>query len=128
MARPRTASNVLELKGAFKKNPSRGKERANEPVPVGDIGDPPKRFKPAERACWKEIVELCHAGTLCTADRLIVEHASMLLAHLRAEKWEVHPTILVRWEAALGKLGLTPADRSKVKVQKSPPKNPFAEL
>ncbi|WP_440221847.1 hypothetical protein ACQQ2N_12190 [Dokdonella sp. MW10] len=127
MARPRTATNVLELKGAFKKNPKRAKDRKDEPVALGDIGPPPAKLKANVRRCWDEIVGLCHAGTLCPADRLIVEHAARLLAQLRAEGWLVHPTILIRFEASLGKLGLTPADRSKVQVKKAPPKNQFDE-
>lgn len=128
MGRPRTASNVLDLRGAFKKNPKRGRDREDEPEPVGDVGDAPAWFSAKQKACWKEIVGLCHAGSLCRADRLIVEHASQLLSQLRAEKWVVHPTILVRYEAALGKLGLSPADRSKIKVTKAPQKNPFGAL
>lgn len=128
MARPRKASTVLELNGAFKKNPKRGRDRENEPEPVGDIGAAPGWFSAKQKACWAEIVDLCHAGSLCRADRLIVEHASLLLHQLRAEKWVVHPTILIRYESALGKLGLSPADRSKIKVPKAKPKNKFAEL
>jgi hypothetical protein len=66
---------------------------------------------------------------LCKADRLIVEHAANLLAQLRAAVWLVHPSVLSRFEASLGKLGLSPADRSKVSViKKDEQKNPYAEF
>jgi hypothetical protein len=58
---------------------------------------------------------------LAQADRLIIEHGAQLLAELRACQWKVHPTLLIRWESFLGKLGLTPADRSKVQVGKPKP-------
>lgn len=128
MARPRTASNILELKGAFKRNPSRKREREHEPEAEGDIGPAPEWFSNGARQCWDEIVGLCHRGTLCKADRLIVEHAAHLLELLRTANWIAHPSLLIRFEAALGKLGLTPADRSKVKAKLAPPKNAFADL
>ena len=84
MARPRKPSNVLELKGAFSKNPKRGAARANEPDPVGDIGEAPAYLDENEKACWHEIVKMCHAGSLCAADALIVEHGARVLAALRA--------------------------------------------
>jgi hypothetical protein len=114
MARPRTPTNVLELRGSLKKHPDRARERENEPDATDEIGDPPDWFSPEQDACWREIVSLAHPGTLSQADRLIVEHGAHLLAELRAEQWKVHPTLLIRWEGFLAKLGMTPSDRSKV--------------
>lgn len=121
MPRPRAPTNVLALRGAFKKDPARGRARADEPEADGEIGDPPEHLSAEARACWVEIVGLAHAGTLSRGDRLIVEHGAQLLAQLRADDWRVHPTLLVRWEGFLGRLGLTPADRSKVSVRKGKP-------
>lgn len=120
MPRPRTPSNVLEMRGAFKKDPARGRARAKEPVAAGDIGEPPAHLAPEARACWVEIVALAHAGTLCSSDRLIVEHGAQLLAQLRTDDWQVHPTLLIRWEGFLARLGMTPADRSKVQTKLKP--------
>lgn len=123
MARPRTPSNVLDMRGSFKKHPDRARERAGEPEATDDIGDPPDWFSPEQDACWREIVALAHAGTLSQADRLIVEHGANLLAQLRASDWEVHPTLLIRWEGFLAKLGMTPSDRSKVSAALKPKAN-----
>lgn len=129
MARPRKPSNVLELKGAFSKNPKRGAARANEPDPVGDIGEAPAYLDENEKACWYEIVKMCHAGSLCAADALIVEHGARVLAALRANPIYEDVKLMVRLEATLGKLGLTPADRSKVQVVKAKEvENPFAKF
>ena len=51
-----------------------------------------------------------HPGVLCKADRLIVELASLILAILRAEQWRSSAALLIRFEAVLGKLGMSPAD------------------
>ena len=127
--RPRKPSNVLDLKGAFKKDPSRGRARADEPIAMGEIGEAPAHLTEPVAACWREIVGLAHKGVLCEVDRLIVEHAAHLLAQLRADSWLVHPSVLIRFEAALGKLGMTPSDRSKVSViKKDEQKNPYAEF
>jgi hypothetical protein len=47
MARPRKPSNILELKGAFKRNPSRGGREKMNPYQREESGIP---------ACWHEIV------------------------------------------------------------------------
>lgn len=126
MAPPRKPTNVLALSGAFKHNPARAKARQGEPEAVGEVGDPPPRLPDPVATCWREIVGLAHEGTLGTADRLIVEHGAHLLAQLRAAEWRAHPTLLLRWEAFLAKLGLTPADRSRVQTAlQKPGANPL---
>ncbi|MGF6526047.1 hypothetical protein [Variovorax sp. PvP013] len=129
MARPRKPTNVHELRGTFKTHPERRAARANEPTPTGEIGAPPAHLSDAERACWIEVVGICHPGTLCNADRLIVEHAARVLNALRSRPLHLDVKLMVRLEAALGKLGLTPADRSKVPLLKSPTAgNPFSKF
>ena len=128
MARPRKPSNVLELNGAFKRNPARGKARENEPVPNGEIGEPPAHLPAKVAECWREIVKLAHPGVLCKADRLIVEHAAQILSLLRADQWRGNPALVNRFEVVLGKLGMSPADRSKVSVFKTKGANPYAEF
>jgi hypothetical protein len=127
MARPRKPSNILELNGAFKRNPSRGKARENEPKPEGEIGDPPDHLPADVAGCWREIVGISHPGVLCKADRLIVEHAARILALQRERNW-TDRALLTRFEAVLGKLGMSPADRSKVAVIKPGGENPYAEF
>ena len=116
MARPRKTTNILKLKGAFKEHPSRGVARANEPQPTDDLGPPPDHLVAAVRACWLEIVSVAHEGSLCYSDRLAIEHGAHLLAQLRAENWRTNPAILLRFEGFLGRLGLTPSDRSRISV------------
>ena len=119
MARPRKTTNVLALNGAFKHDPSRGRARADEPVPVGDLTEPPPEMPEDVAVRWREIVSLAHKGVLCEVDALIIEQTAYLLHLLRTEKWNVPAPIMGRYEACLGKLGMTPADRSRVQVRKS---------
>lgn len=116
MPRPRKPTAVLELVGAFKHDPQRRRAREGEPVPTGDVGDAPAHLPEPVATCWREIAALAHPGSLCTADRLVLEHGAQLLARLRASAWQVHPTLLLRWESFLSRMGLTPADRSRVQV------------
>lgn len=79
--------------------------------------------------CWYEIVGLTHPGVLCRADRLIVEHAVHILALLREGGWTSNRALLSRFEAVLGKLGMSPADRSKVSILKTEGvENPYGEF
>lgn len=55
MATPRKPTAILELNGAFKNHPARGRARANEPKPDPDLGLPPGRLTKNEKAAWCEI-------------------------------------------------------------------------
>lgn len=57
-----------------------------------------------------------------------MEHAARILALLREGGWTGNRALLNRFEVALGKLGMSPADRSKVVVIKSNGVNPYVEF
>lgn len=135
MGRPRTPTNVLEARGAFKKNPQRMRNR--EPEPITELGEPPAHLFPLERAAWEEIAAIAHAGMFCAADRLAVEQAAMLLGQARETVTHPDGTIsragLRSGDRGLllslfARFGMTPADRSKVEVPKAPVVNPFTLL
>ena len=105
---------MLRLVGAFEKNPARGRARAGEPDPVGEIGEPPAALSLPERAAWNEICTISHAGVLCRADRLAVELAARLLAEYRLAPVTFPNARLLRLQILLGSFGMTPADRSRV--------------
>ena len=113
MARPRKPTELHALNGTLDHNPARFADRANEPKDDRPLGPPPDRMKPDERAAWMEIDRL--APWLSGADRLAVEVAAALMASFRlAGVQYTPPALLARLESMLGKLGLTPSDRSKV--------------
>ena len=117
MPAPRKPTNVLELKGAFRRNPKRKRARGNEPPPNGAIGRVPGHLSEEERNAWRQIVRDAPPGVLCKADRLAVESAARCLAILRE-------TDSLRWAAELRhwlvRLGMTPADRSRVSAPSKP--------
>jgi len=114
MPRPRKPTKVLEFTGRFAKNPSRGRERADEPEPGGPIGEPPAGMPAEVEACWREIVSLCPAGVLADCDTFAVECAAHLAAQVRAGGAD--PATFAQLRLALGELGMSPSSRSKVRA------------
>ena len=118
MGRNRTPTAVLELTGAFKKHPDRKRARSSEPVGSGPVGDPPKRFDAELRAIWFEITDMIPAGVLAKSDRLALEIACRLVR--KVFKDTINGAELSTLNSLLARLGMTPADRSKVSVPKQP--------
>lgn len=126
MPRPRKPSNLLMLSGAMDHDRKRYADRAGEPVDDRPLGPPPESLEAPIRAAWLEIERL--APWLVFADRLAVEIAARLLAFVRvAGVGLATPAHLSRLQAALGALGLTPVDRSKVKMPERKPSNRFMQ-
>lgn len=126
MARPRKPTNVLELTGAFKKDPQRRRQDAES---VGALTAPPDHINGGVLNAWNDVVKYAPLEVLTDSDRLSVELAANLLAQFRNDPVEFPAAKLARLEALLGKFGMTPADRSKVGGKKDKPKaNSFAGL
>jgi len=126
MARPRTPTNVLDARGAFKKDPQRKRQDAET---AGELTDPPLHLTGAELDAWHEIVRCAPRDVITDSDRLSLEMMASLLTEFRLLKSEFTAAKLVRLEALLGKFGMTPADRAKVGGKPEKPKgNPFADL
>lgn len=132
--RPRKPTKLLELSGAFKHNPDRALDRAEEPRPLGEVGDPPDTLSAGGKKCWVEIVSLLPFGVAFDSDRVALEQYAETLAFCRMKKWRydkgVDSKVLVRMEAMYARFGMTPADRSRIKVKAPEKKNdtPFSEF
>lgn len=126
MARPRTPTNVLQLRGAFAKNPNRA--RPDEPKPAGKIGQPPKYFDDDHRKVWKEIERSAAPGVLTISDRLAMEILCVLVVEFRSDPQGMACAKIARMEAIIGKFGFTPADRSKVCAPTKKPGNAFSDF
>lgn len=126
MGRPRKPTPVLELTGAFRKDPQR--RRDAEPVGEGPLGDPPPTWDNDEelRSIWQEIVSITPSGVLTRADRLIVEMICLMMKRVRSGHAMLGEMRLLM--AGLGKLGLTPADRSRVSVAREEEQDEFTKL
>jgi hypothetical protein len=125
MGRPRKPTAELERIGAFEKHPERKADRANEPKPEGPIGTPPAEFliefpnsgylkSTRLLALWNELIELAPPGVLTSADRWHVEIVCRLMEKQRYG--HLKGTELSQLSMLLGKMGLNPADRSKVSI------------
>lgn len=126
MGRPKTPSNVLELRGAYKKNPNRKPKDEPPAAASGDLGEPPAYFNKTQRECWAEIAAKAHAGTICRADSIALEMAAVLLDQFRLYPLDIPTARIVRLDSILARFGMTPSDRSKVKVPNAPKENPFS--
>jgi len=126
MARPRTPTNVLKMKGAFDKNPQREREDPD----TGKLKACPLHLPAAQREIWKDIVKAAPKNVITEADRFALEICCALLDQFRLDPVEFTAAKLVRLEALLGKFGMTPSDRAKVAgpAQKKAQGNPFAVL
>jgi hypothetical protein len=126
MARPRTPTALLETRGSFRRHPDRLRKREGEPKPsMLPLGDPPESFDEAHLTAWKDIVRCAPTGVLTQYDELIVELGARLLVKVRSAGCGA--AVLGQYRGLLASLGLTPADRSRVKVARplGNSKNPF---
>jgi hypothetical protein len=115
----RTPTNVLEARGAYINHPERKADRVNEPRPTAPLGPPPKHFTKEEKKIWKELVRIAPAGVLTICDRWTVERCVQLVAKMRAGTMMcAEGSQLI---TCMSKLGMTPADRSKVSATPEPP-------
>lgn len=112
MARPRTPTAALELRGAFTKNPDRGRDRANEPQPTDPVGMPPAHLSEMGAVVWDELSS--NGFWLTNADRHLLEIACELMASFRIKG--IDPKLIGATTNVLSKLGFSPADRSKIQA------------
>jgi|SRR5215472_1418868 len=124
MGRSRKPSAQLERNGSFDKHPERRRARAGEPKPVGPLGDVPLCFTTAGglseymatrlTAIWNEVVAEAPPGVCTWHDRKHVELICRLLYRVRTGGAKSGD--FSRLDTLLGKIGMNPADRSKVNV------------
>jgi hypothetical protein len=95
---------VLELRGAFRRNPTgKFKPRISTALP-----EPPPRLPKPVKSAWLEMQG--RGYWLTSADRFLVEIAATLMARYRFE--EIKSGDVSQLIQLLGKLGFAPKDRS----------------
>ena len=114
MGRPRKPTSILELTGAFDKDPKRAELRVNEPIPSPDVGDAPPYFNDYLRAIWDEIMENAAPGVIKRSDRLALEAWCLIIAQIRCGIAQA--PIYAQHKAYAQQFGMTPAARSMVQV------------
>lgn len=124
--RPRTPTNVLDAKGAFKKNPQR--KRDNEPTVDSPFPrKPPARLNENQKEAWTEVVNLVPDGVLTAADVLHVEIVACLLSQFWESEGYMPTDRITRLTSEMGKLGLNPSARASLVVAK-PKTNDFDDI
>ena len=123
MGRPRKPAKVLELSGAFRKNPARKKAREGELKIGTPLGPPPAEWveKAANSQRCKELLEAWHQilaqdvlGVLNISHRMLVESQCYLIYKIRqASKGSGKATSgdFAQLKSNMGSMGQTP-DRS----------------
>jgi hypothetical protein len=128
MPQRRVSTKVLKERGAYLRNPKRAVARAREPKYTGPLGDPPEKMSAAHKALWAELSAIVPEGVAEKSDRWMFEVLVCLMADFRkgvARGGEVSQLLNL-----LAKLGMTPADRSRVAANTppSPQKDKWAEF
>src|SRR5690348_16313859 len=82
MARPRTATAILEAKGSYLRNPGRRQARALEPVPK-PFGAAPEHLHEEEKATWSEISAKLQPGVAGASDEAAFEVLCCLVVNFR---------------------------------------------
>jgi hypothetical protein len=118
MGRPRKPTAILRLNGALERNPGRHANRAGEPRVTDPLGPPREAMSAEAKVIWMEIERL--APWLVSADRLFVEIAAQLMATFRSYGGLGTASVLGRLESILARLGMSPADRSKLNIIPTP--------
>ena len=112
MPQPRTATAILEARGAFAKNPDR---KRVDPV----VTDPfptqaPGHLNPLQVKCWHLIRECIPASVLNGADALMVEVCACLYAEFRSDSEGMATARIGQMTKLFGQFGMSPADRAKL--------------
>jgi len=113
MARPKKPTAHLELVGAFKKNPQRARD--SEPVCDQLPVIPDKTLTEDGRRAWDFLIETAVPGVLTGMDSAYLTLAANALGRIWAHP-ESSISDMKQVGMMLGKLGMTPSDRSNVVV------------
>jgi hypothetical protein len=121
--RPRTPAKILELRGAFKKDPQRRRVDAEGAGPFS--GEPPTHLAQTDVPAWRYVVARLPKVAMSSSEEIAVEVTAKLLSQF----WAGNLGVITELRQWLGKLGMTLTDRAK--IPGAPPSasdNPFAGL
>lgn len=123
MARHPQSREVAELKGATRKHPER--YRKQPPAVDMPLGNAPDHLDKAgekvwlAKDVWFELSSYAPRGVLTGADRITMEVLSNLVVEYRRAPSEFPVGKYVHLIGCLARLGMTPADRQKLGVEKA---------
>lgn len=132
-------------------NPGRRPLNSSEPIPAGELADPPEWLTSAQKDGWRYAIEHAPPGLLRRLDRSVLavwvvaedlhRDAAEKIAKYGAVIKAPHTGVpiqspyvaILNKQAALmmkaaAEMGFTPSARSRVNVEKPNPTNPFHEI
>jgi phage terminase small subunit len=128
MPKPRKSLAELAASGTLGKNLGRYQSRLDAlPTVIHPPGRAPVHFDPQQKAVWAEVLRTAPEGLLMKSDRIVVEVLVRLLLKVRTSDGstsEMNSLINL-----LGKMGMTPASRRAMNVERAPdPHETAAEI
>ena len=123
MGRPRIPTNILELKGSFKKHPDR--RRKNEPVDDRNVKELRARID-TERKAYNVLIKSACPGVLRMSDSVAVWLACKLL--VRIDSGDYTASDAAQFRSLLAQFGMTPAARAGLSIPEPEKPNPFADI
>jgi hypothetical protein len=123
MTRHAQPREIAALKGSIAKNPQRYKREL--PKVDYDLGMPPDHMPEDAKAVWHEIATYAPVEVLKGADRLMLEIVANSIAVYRRDPENYPAQRLGQLMGGLGRLGMSPADRQKLGVEKPKEADPF---
>ncbi len=130
MPRPRTPEAKAKLTGADRKHPDRFRNRSEPKQSGKPVGKPPAYMSKECKGAWQDFVS--ELGWLQWEDRGALENAALCRGQIREIAMAGDPipaSMLAAMNTAIGKLGASPTDRSKVFQPKDDDEDdPFAKF
>lgn len=114
MPQHRKPTAQLEASGSFLRHPERRRARAQEPNPTGELGNPPDELDREQKKAWLYLANLLPENVAKDMDRAAFEEMACLRVICRSARATAAERQLYR--NYLAAFGMTPADRSRVKV------------
>lgn len=112
MSRPRTATAILDARGAFKKHPERKRTdpKVSDPFPE----TAPETLTPLQVKWWHRVREMIPKGVLTGADQLTVRVCACLAAEYERSPDDMPTARIAQMRGFMGELGLSPSARAKL--------------
>ena len=112
MPQPRTATALLDARGAFKNHPNR---KRVDPKVVDSFPEvAPSHLTPLQVKCWHELRKSAPVGVLTGADIEMVNVCACLLAESRSDFAGMATARIGQLVTILGRFGMSPSDRAKL--------------
>lgn len=126
MARHAQPREVAELKGLVAHNPQR---YTKEPPKCDhELGQAPGHLSAAAQAAWFELATYAPRGVLTGGERLLLEVTANLIAEYREDPRAFAAAKIGHLIGSLARLGMSPADRQKLGMEKPPERNEFEDF